>query len=206
MISLPCSGDDINYDSVATHIPWVLQQLYSDANLRAISLTELRDAFRPHQMQCKSWLLDKIQDFDKSSKVLVIGSWLGFTSYCLYKMGFLDITETDPDMRLERFARSVNAENPRFIHYSQDINRLSLDQYDLIINSSCEHISDDAWFDRIGSGSKVVLHSTNLKDIDHVNTVESVQEMTEKYPMTLSFAGELVLNTTYSRYMLVGTK
>jgi len=199
-------GIDINYDSVATHIPWVMQQLYTDSNLNSTSLPELRDAFRPHQMQGKAWLLDQARQFDRNSKVLVIGSWLGFTSYCLYKMGFTDISETDPDFRLAGLANSLNRENNRFIHYAQDVNQLSLDQYDLIINPSCEHIGDDSWFDRARPGCSFVLHSTNLKWHDHVNTVNSVEEMLLKYPMDLTFSGELVLNPTYSRYMLVGNK
>jgi len=199
-------GNDIAYDSVATHIPYVMQQLYTDANLNATSLTEIRDAFRPHQMQGKSWLLDKVNQFDRNSKVLVIGSWLGFTSYCLYKMGFTDISETDPDSRLSSLACSLNRENTRFVHHSQDVNKLSLKDYDLVINPSCEHIDDDLWFNRTKPGCNFVLHSTNLKWHDHVNTVGSVQEMIEKYPMELSFSGELVLNPIYSRYMLVGAR
>jgi hypothetical protein len=183
-----------------------MQALYLENNLDSTSLTEIRDAFRIHQMQGKAWLLNQVTQFNRNSNILVIGSWLGFTSYCLYKLGFTKITETDPEHRLEGLARTVNRENPNFIHYSKDVNELSLDSYDLIINPSCEHIEDDSWFFRTKIGCNFILHSTNLKWHDHVNTVVSTEDMIEKYPMDLTFAGELMLNPMYSRYMLVGRK
>lgn len=197
---------EINYDYVAANIPHALQSLYNEDILNSITLPEIRDAFRINQMQGKAWLLNEIQKYDRDSSILVIGSWMGFTSYCLYKLGFSDITETDPDTRFGHMSMNMNQGNKKFKHLNQDVNDLDLDRYNIIINTSCEHISDDTWFDRIIPGTKVALHSTNLKWHDHVNTVENLDEMKNKYNLNLSYSGELVFNPTYSRFMLVGTK
>lgn len=198
--------NEINYDYVAANIPHALQSLYIPNILDSITLPEVRDAFRINQMQGKAWLLNEIQKYDRDSSILVIGSWMGFTSYCLYKLGFSDITETDPDTRFGHMSMNMNQGNKKFKHLNQDVNDLDLDRYNIIINTSCEHISDDTWFDRIIPGTKVALHSTNLKWHDHVNTVENLDEMKNKYNLNLSYSGELVFNPTYSRFMLVGTK
>jgi hypothetical protein len=198
--------DEINYDSICAHIPHVIQTLFNPNILASTTLVEIRDAFRIHQMQGKAWLLDNIQHVDRNSKVLIIGSWLGFSSYCLYKEGFRNITETDPDSRLELMARYVNKENKSFKHLNNDVNDLDLSEYDVIINTSCEHISDNSWFDKIKPETIVVLQSTNLKCSDHVNTVDSLVHMKMKYPLNLSYADKLVFSPTFTRYMLIGQK
>jgi hypothetical protein len=198
--------EEVNYDSICAHIPYVIETLYNPNILSSTTLEEIRDAFRVNQMQGKAWLLNNIQHMDRNSKVLVIGSWLGFTSYCLYKHGFTDITETDPDSRLELMARRLNKENKSFKHLNSDVNQLDLSGYDLIINTSCEHISDNTWFDKINPGTTLALQSTNFKCPDHVNTVESLVHMKLKYPLKLTYSDKLVFSSVFTRFMLIGQK
>jgi protein-L-isoaspartate O-methyltransferase len=207
MITEKIEGKDINFSQVTRHIPEVMNALYDKEAFSIVTLEEIRDAFRTKQMQSKAWMMGRIKELnlDSKSKVLVVGSWLGFTSYCLFKLGFSNITETDPDSRLEKLARHLNRKNPNFVHLSEDVNSIDLNGYDLIINTSCEHIADNSWYDRIPAGTKIVLHSNNLEGYDHVNTCESVEVMSSKYPMELNFAGELNLGS-YSRFMLVGNR
>lgn len=195
----------MNYDSVTKHIPWVMQSLYNPKILESTSLQEIRDAFRI-DLKGKSWLLNQLENIDRKTSILVVGSWFGFTSYCLFKMGFNNITETDPDSRLELMSRIINQEIPNFKHLNDDVNDLDLSSYDLIINTSCEHIIDNRWFDSIKSGTCVALQSTNLKGHDHTNTVENLKVMEMKYPLNLQYSDKLELNETYSRFMLIGTK
>lgn len=201
-------GNDIDYSIVARYIPDVMNVLYDKECFDSVSFEEIRVAFRVKQMQSKSWMMRKIDSLDlvdKNSKVLVIGSWLGFTSYCLYKMGFQHITETDPDTRLEKFANRLNRRNKHFVHLSKDINDVDVSKFDLIINTSCEHIADNSWYDRIVTGTVMVLHSNNLEGYDHVNICKDVDEMKTKYPMQMLYSGELYLEQ-YSRFMLVGVR
>jgi hypothetical protein len=200
------TSDEIDFTQVSANIPYVLQTLYIEKVLNSINLAEFRDCFRVNQMQGKAWLLDQLKDVDRKVPILVIGSWMGFTSYCLYKQGFDNITETDPDSRLELMANTLNQQNSNFKHLNKDVNDIDVSQYGLIINTSCEHIGNNVWFDRISSGCLVALQSTNLKWHDHVNTVENVEEMKLKYNLNLQYSGQLKFNDVYSRFMLVGTK
>lgn len=197
---------EVNYYPVCAHIPHVIQSLYITEILSSTSLTEIRDAFRINQMQGKAWLLDKIKHVDRTVNVLVVGSWIGFTSYCLFKEGFTNITETDIDSRLDKMACYVNASNPSFKHLNEDVNDLDLSDYGLIINTSCEHIADNRWFDNVKAGTTLALQSTNFKCPDHVNTVEHLEEMTIKYPLKYTYADKLVFNPSFIRYMVVGEK
>lgn len=196
-------ANDIDYSFVAAQIPSVMNALYNDRAFDSVDLKEIRDAFRVKQMQSKAWLLSQVEQFDRSTKILVIGSWLGFTSFCLWKMGFSNITECDPDARLETLACHLNRFNKQFQHHSCDVNELDMNGYDLIINTSCEHIADNSWYLKIPSTTTVILHSNNLEGYDHVNVCANLEEMKSKYPMELLYSGELDLDQ-YIRFMLLG--
>jgi hypothetical protein len=197
--------NNIDYSKISVHIPHVLQSLYTNEAMESTSLQEIKDAFRIDQLQCKTWMLDQMDNFDREAKILIIGSWLGFTSYCLYKMGFENITETDPDRRLSVISNFINAQNHRFIHLENDVNDIDLNNFDIVVNSSCEHILDNQWFQKIKPGTVTVLQSTNLKWHDHVNTADSLEEFKGKYSLKYHYADELEFNS-YSRYMIIGEK
>lgn len=199
------TGQDIDIRFVSGQIPWVMNALYNEEAFSAVTFEEIRDAFRLKQMQSKAWMMSKLKDFDKESRVLVIGSWLGFTSLCLTKLGYKHITETDPDSRLSVVANHLNRRNKTFKHLDLDVNDMDLSQYDIIINTSCEHIADNTWYERIPVGTKVILHSNNLPGYDHVNCCADLDEMISKYPMVLDYAGALDLEQ-YTRFMLMGSR
>lgn len=199
------TAKDININFVSSAIPTFMNALYDNESLESVSLEEIRDAFRLKQIQSKSWLLNKVKDFDRDLPVLVVGSWLGFTSLCLYNLGFKNISETDPDIRLSKISNHVNRFNKNFCHYDIDINKLDTSKYKLIINTSCEHIINNIWYDNITAGTKLILHSNNLLGYDHVNICQDIEEMIDKYPMKLHYSGSLDFQN-YKRFMLVGEK
>jgi D-arabinose 1-dehydrogenase-like Zn-dependent alcohol dehydrogenase len=196
---------EIDYTFVASLIPDVMNALYNEDAAKDILLNEIRDAFRIKQMQSKAWLIDQIQsqNISKDSKILIIGSWLGFTSWCLYKMGYQHITEIDLDARLEKFAKHLNRFNKNFTHISDDVNNIDTSKFDIVINTSCEHIDNDKWFKSLNSKSLVFLHSNNLPGYEHTNNSTDLNDMIKKYPLTLKYSGSLNFND-WQRFMLVG--
>jgi hypothetical protein len=198
---------DVNIEFVSSLIPLVMNSLFNEESFKAVDLREIRDAFRLKQMQSKAWLINgfKEQQLSKNSKILVIGSWLGFTSLCLHKLGYQYITEIDPDIRLEKFARYLNRFNKNFKHISDDVNNIDLTEFDVIINTSCEHILDNTWFEKIKAGSCVFLHSNNLEGYDHTNICKDLNEMVKKYPLDLLYQGELNF-LDWKRFMLIGQR
>jgi hypothetical protein len=193
--------------NVCDIIPEVMNALYDQSVFESTSLKEIRDAFRRKQITGKQSLINAIDKHceDRNSTVLVVGGWFGFTSLCLYKLGFKNITEVDPDGRLEKFSTHLNRGNPSFSRVSLDVNDIDISRYDLIINPSCEHILDNTWFLNISKGSIVVLHSTDYPAVDHPNTCNSLEEMKEKYPLLITISETINLDY-YNRFMLIGEK
>ena len=201
-------GKDLNHSRVASFIPEVMNSLYNESSLNSTSLTEIRDAFRLKQIQGKTWLIENLEEFcqDKTKKILVIGSWFGFTSFCLWKLGYNNVTEVDPDFRLENFSRHLNRFNKNFNHISADVNSIDLNNYDIIINPSGEHIADNTWFNNIKLGTKVIIHSTDYPAIDHTNLCSNQEELLFKYVLDSTYLiGTLDLQT-YKRFMIIGVK
>jgi hypothetical protein len=196
---------NIDYSRPAGYIPEVMNALFNDAVFESTDLKEMRDAFRVKQMQGKAWLLNAVEQYCyKDDKILVIGSWFGFTSFCLWKMGFNNITEVDPDARLEKFANHLNRFNKNFRHITADVNDIPLD-YDVIINPSSEHIADHSWFTDIPRGALVLIHSTDYPSDDHPNTCNTLEEAKEKYLLDYKFCQTLDLDY-YKRFMIIGEK
>lgn len=199
---------DIDHTKIASYIPEVMNALYNQQVLESTSLAEIRDAFRLKQIKGKSWLFQQLENlsFDHSKKILVVGSWFGFTSFCLWKLGYSNITEVDPDTRLENFSNHLNRFNKKFKHISADVNSIDVSQFDLIINPSGEHILDNTWFDQIKTGSIAIVHSTDYPADDHTNLCNNHNDLLVKYTFTtVNYVGTLDLQT-YKRFMIIGVK
>jgi hypothetical protein len=200
--------NNIDYTFTSSVIPDVMNALYNESASKDITLEEIRDAFRVKQIISKQWLLNNVQQHvrDKKSKFLVIGSWLGFTSLCLHKLGFENITEIDIDGRLEEFSKHLNRFNPDFKHITADVNSIDTSDYDVIVNTSCEHIFDNTWFKTAKDTSIMFLQSNNLEGFDdHVNTCVDLDDMISKYPLNIVYKEYLDFGA-WNRFMLVGTK
>lgn len=81
-------------------------------------------------------------------------------------------------------------------------------QYDIIINTSCEHIPNfKEWYDKIPDGQLLLLQSNDyFEHEEHCNCVNSTAEFREQTPMqNRLFSGALPLEK-YTRYMVIGYK
>jgi hypothetical protein len=196
-----------NYLFVCSLIPEFMNSLYKEESLNSTDLKEIRDAFRVKQILGKSELISRIDSLvTKESKILIIGSWIGFTSYCLYKLGFSSITEIDPDSRLTTISTHFNRFNKSFKHITDDVNNIDLAEYDCVVNTSCEHILSNKWFNDIREDATIFLQSTDYPSWDHVNTCKTIEEMINKYPLDTILHSETIDLQTYKRFMLIGKK
>lgn len=195
---------DIDHVLISSFIPEYMNCFYSDQCITLTNLHEIRDMMRLKQIKGKAWFLSNFLNEDRSKKILVIGGWFGFTSFVLHKLGFVNITEIDIDPRSAIISTHANRFNKKFRHHVCDANDFDIENFDIVINTSCEHIRDDNWFKNLSSGCKLYLQSTDLIGHDHTNICENVEQMIMKYPMNLSYTGKLSLDA-YNRFMLIGS-
>lgn len=191
--------------TVLTQIPRLFDCLYQEKNLHSTCLTELRDALRPSQIASKAWLLQEISTVIKPShRVCVLGSWLGFLASCLYDMGIVQITDIDIDPRLQSLSESLNSRNSHYQRQTCDAGSVNLHHFDVIINTSAEHMNLD-WFHRAQHNQLIVLQTNDIAIDQHVNSVESLAQAQSLYPMAYIFVGQQQFHS-YTRFMLIGFK
>jgi hypothetical protein len=75
-----------------------------------------------------------------------------------------------------------------------------------VINTSTEHIKSNTWFDRIPSGTLCLIQSNDLVHPDHINTVNSTEELKAKYKLAEYYIEDSKTIGTYTRYMIIGKK
>jgi hypothetical protein len=101
-----------------------------------------------------------------------------------------------------------------FEAHTRDVNELQYTEFggppDIVINTACEHMEDDAWFHNIPDGTIVALQSNDMKHDDHVSNLKSKDELAEMYGLTsVWMSGTLPFKYktwSFNRFMIIGVK
>lgn len=191
-----------------------------------------KDCISKGQLDSKEWLVNEVEklDIDLGTVFLCAGWYATLATLILESdIKVSKIRSFDVDHNCLRVADKINApwtmdkwkfkastidihllEYPlTYITHRADNTTVELcDMPDTIINTSCEHIENfNRWYNKIPSGTLVILQTNNFTEIeDHINCSSSMPDFAEKSPMTkLLFEGELPLDA-YTRYMRIGLK
>lgn len=172
----------------------------------------IAESFRPNQVESKKWLAYEILKFKKDfKKVAVLGSWNSILLYELLSadanIEFWDFYDIDQNVHIDRDKYfEVNGMRSNYNSFSSDVTTLFYQpgyaqQYDLIINPSCEHMIDI----KACEGPMYALTSNNYTTVkDHINTVEHETDLAIKNGINnVLYKGSLKL-PNYTRYCVVG--
>ena len=180
-----------------------------------IDAKELLESFRPKQIECKSWLVQEISNVNMNwKKVLVLGSWNSLLLYELMSthcdVEHFDFLDNNTDCHRDRdIYFEVNNLFKNYSSITMDATKFSDHQsYDLIINTSCEHITQDQydlWKSGVPHNALLVLQSNNYAIQEHVRTAKDLEEFKQQCNIDVLWAGELAL-PLYTRYMIIGKK
>jgi tRNA1(Val) A37 N6-methylase TrmN6 len=145
-----------------------------------------------------------------NASVDIHGGWNGVLASLLFQKikDIKHIRSVDIDPACEETARTMNKleeMSGRFRAVTADMCAIRSDA-DIIINTSCEHITQDQydlWLSGMPYNSLLVLQSNNYKIEEHVRTADSLDHFIEQSQLSVKWAGELVL-PRYTRYMIIG--
>ena len=194
---------------IESYIPKFLDMMYDSEIAKHLTIEEVRDAFHTNQIQSKkqaSLAFDSISN--NTNKVLYIGSWLGFLTRALVeKYPSINFYEVDMDTRCKEVSGRFNYTFENYLgHESTNIDDFeSLNDFDTIINLSCEHMTTD-WYNRVKPGTQLIMQSNNLVIDDHINNCKSLDAFKSKYPLSeIKYENALELNV-FTRFTLSGKK
>jgi hypothetical protein len=171
------------------------------------------DAFWSGQLKSKEWLITNLRKhIHKFVTVDIHGGWVGVLASMLFQsdVPILKIRSIDIDPSCEPIAINMNKIEEMVGKFSAiTADMCSVDSgADVIINTSCEHITQeqfDNWLDKVSHNSLLVLQSNNYNIPEHVRIADSLEEFKDQCNIKVLWAGELEL-PLYKRFMLIGHK
>ena len=170
------------------------------------------DAFWAGQIKSKEWLIENLRLYiDKEVTVDIHGGWVGVLASMLFQssISIKSIRSIDLDSTCESIAIMMNKGEEikgKFSAITADMCSIESNA-DVIINTSCEHITQDQytqWLDKVPKKSLLVLQSNNYNIPEHVRMAESLEHFKTQSCLTkVLWEGELGL-PIYKRFMVIG--
>jgi hypothetical protein len=171
------------------------------------------ESFWKGQIKSKVWLIENLKPYLKeNSTVDIFGGWNGVLASLLFQtdINFKKITSVDIDPTCIDVALTINKieeMNGQFNAVTADMATYA-SSADYIINTSCEHISQDQydnWLSLISDNCLITLQSNNYKIPEHIRTAQSIDEFIEQSNLNIIFSSTLPM-PLYDRYMIIGKK
>jgi len=171
------------------------------------------DAFWSGQLKSKEWLIVNLRTHVKKFVTVDIhGGWVGVLASMLFQSDIpvLSIRSIDIDPACEPIAVNMNKIEEtvgKFRAVTTDMCTVRSDA-DVIINTSCEHITQDQydlWLSGHPQNSLLVLQSNNYAIPEHVRIAHNLEEFKQQCCINVLWAGELEL-PLYTRFMIIGRK
>ena len=169
------------------------------------------DAFWSGQLTSKEWLIRNLRHrIHKPVSIDIHGGWVGVLASMLFQseIEIKNIRSIDIDPVCESIATMMNKGEEiqgKFRAVTADMCAIRSDA-DIIINTSCEHITQDQydlWKSGAPHSSLLVLQSNNYNIPEHVRTASSLEEFKTQCDVNVIWAGELAL-PLYTRFMIIG--
>lgn len=169
------------------------------------------DAFWSGQLKSKEWLITNLRTHVKQFvNIDIHGGWVGVLASMIFQsdMPVTNIRSVDIDPTCEPIAVNMNKIEEmvgRFRAVTADMCEIRSDA-DVIINTSCEHITQDQydlWLSGMPHNSLLVLQSNNYTIDEHVRPAASLEHFKKQSHIDVIWAEELKL-PLYTRYMIIG--
>ena len=170
------------------------------------------DAFWSGQLNSKEWLITNLRkNVKKVVSIDIHGGWVGVLASMLFQSDIYikHIRSVDIDPTCESIANMMNKKEEiagMFRAVTSDMCEIRSDA-DVIINTSCEHITQDQyelWVSGMPRNSLLVLQSNNYNINEHVRIANNLDEFKDQCQLgSILYAGELDL-PLYKRFMIIG--
>jgi hypothetical protein len=172
------------------------------------------DAFWGGQIKSKEWLIANLDELvHVGSNVEIHGGWVGTLASMLFQSNIpvKNIRSVDIDPHVQHIAEEMNRiefNQGRFTALTQDMTKVKDYQAEIVINTSCEHITQeqyDEWLANTPDGAILVLQGNNYDIPEHIRISKDIHEFEQQCHVKRKFVGTLQL-PLYERYMIIGEK
>lgn len=171
------------------------------------------ESFWKGQIKSKVWLIKNLKkNVNQVVSVDIHGGWNGVLASLIFQSNIITkhIRSVDIDPNCEDIARTINKLEDiggKFTAVTADMCSIGSDA-DVVINTSCEHITQEqyeVWLASMPKDSLLVLQSNNYDIPEHVRIANSLEEFKAQSNLEVIWSGELEL-PLYKRFMIIGKK
>jgi|SaaInl85LU_5_DNA_1037374.scaffolds.fasta_scaffold47374_2 hypothetical protein len=202
----------------------IIEFIYTDSkynpNVDLYRSFDIINSVNDAQLNSKEWLVEKLLPFLSDYKlrdIIIMGSWYGITGMLLknHLDENIQIHNVDTDPSCEFYSHMLMGGNKQYEKnwpITDDAVNYFIDKkhvFQLIINTSCEHMDPDDI--RLILNSKpidtlVCFQSNNYHaDPEHINTHDSLDSFVESLDLVrVYYKGEMKPSEDYTRYMVIG--
>ena len=175
------------------------------------------ESFWKGQVKSKVWLIENLKrhvEYPRGYSVAIYGGWNGVLANLLFNsgIGMNHVTSVDIDPDCEEVASTVNKMHEMrgtFRAVTADMCEYTVEDADIVINTSCEHITQeqyDQWLSNQPADALIILQSNNFFDCEeHIRCANNLEEFAEQSNIEVITKNELEF-PLYNRYMLIGRK
>ena len=177
------------------------------------------DAFWSGQIKSKEWLIDSLEHVVRPTvnteplTIEIHGGWVGTLASMLFQsnLNIKKIRSIDIDPSVQHIAEEMNRlEVIQNKFEAVTINMCSLQNYqaDIVINTSCEHITQEQynqWLDNTPKDAMIITQGNNYKIDEHIRLSNDIDDFETQCHLNRKFVGTLKL-PLYHRYMIIGNK
>lgn len=199
------------------YIPKFLSCMY-DHEIKGLATgCDLIAMFHHNQIESKYEVLNACRtiNIDKEKiNCLYIGSWMGFLTSVLIKEYGYTVSELDLDPICSKISYYINNKLDNWSNnYGIQIvgdachqNFSFYSQFDLIINLSSEHMSEE-WYHMIPNGTHLIIQNNDYDSHeDHINCVGNIDLLKDKFPLSQITYQSTLNCDVYNRFTLAGIK
>jgi len=175
------------------------------------------ESFWKGQIHSKVWLIENLEkyvDFSQEYRVAIYGGWNGVLASLLYNsnVGIKHITSIDIDLVCEEIALTINKRyemQGTFTAITADMCNYTVEDAEIIINTSCEHITQsqyNRWISNQSNNTLIVLQSNNYFELEeHIRCAKSIDEFIDQSGINPLFTGTYQ-HPKYQRFMIIGKR
>jgi len=166
----------------------------------------------------KLWLLTELNrlGMDEFDTVYVLGSWYGSMGPYLLdkKIKFRTAYLIDIDPKNTKWVQQMTKKldiNDRVIAVTQDCNQIDFkgDRI-LVINTSCNDVANEGWFDNIPQGTVVALEGRDSQPDNATNTTQDLPSFHAEYALEETYVLDKIqlkgYDDSYNRFLKIGVK
>lgn len=203
------------YRSALDHIKLIYEESKYKPEVDLYRSIDIIDSLSNNQIWNKEWLVNELVPHvnEKCRHIIILGSWYGLLSAMLREKlsSNIKISNVDSDWMSAKIGESLlkDYDNINFI-VDDAMNYFieKADQYQIIINTSCEHMERDdvkLIVEMKRPRTLICFQSNNYHSVNsHINTSNSLEEFVDYLNLKEIYYKETKSFDDYDRYMVIG--